>query len=111
MACKREALFPDFGVQRLRNLRGALWAELVERIAKLPETHPAVMAFTLTIRRIRRDLALDSHTHCHVPGCAICAAQVALNFKGDDEDLLDLYSHNLNEIYSVLARMRMRQAA
>jgi hypothetical protein len=111
MACIREPFFPSFGVDRLRYLRGRAWAELLDHVTGLPECHPEVMAFTLMIRRLRRDLGLIDHVHCHAPGCAICAAQILFYFEGSDEELMALYAGSLHEINMALMRMQAQRKA
>lgn len=108
MICERETLYPKFGVETLRRLRGAIWTELVDHVVTLPATHPDVMAFTLMIRHLRHDLGLNNHTHCQKPGCALCATQVLVYYDGSDEELLERYDGSLNQINVVFEHLQVR---
>lgn len=108
MALLCESLYPAFGVNKLRSQRGQNWADLVDTLSRLPKTDSRVMAFTLTIRRLRRTQDL-SHSMCRDPFCAICAAGILAEFKGEEWELLQLYYRHLDEIESTLKTMRVRQ--
>ena len=47
-----EFLFAHWAVPKLKDLRGARWRALVERIAVLPPTHPDALAFALLMIRV-----------------------------------------------------------
>ena len=54
LAPKAEILFPPKLIPQLRDLRGDEWRQLIDRVAKLPETHPDSMAFSLLMIRLDR---------------------------------------------------------
>ena len=109
MALFDYSYYPAFGVARLRKQKGRRWAELVDTLRTLPQTDSRVMAFTLTIRRLRRSQDLSQNL-CRDPFCAICASHVVDKFKGSEQELVKLYYTNLNEIEVTLRNMPMRQA-
>lgn len=109
-ASPRSLFYPAFGLSRLRGQHGHRWADLVDWISQLPESDPQVMAFTLTMRRLRRSLRLD-HAICRDPFCAICSAAVVAGFDGGEDALLALYQRNLDEIARTLAARRVRTVA
>ncbi len=108
MAFNTGALYPLFGIDVLRSQRGSRWTALVDRLGALPGTDERVMAFTLTIRRLRRQGILTQDL-CSDPFCALCAARVVEQYAGSEDDLLALYEANLKEIKFVKRHMRVRQ--
>lgn len=86
---KAEILFPPRLIPTLKDLREEEWAALVERVARLPETDPDVLAFCLMM------IGLDGCMNCYagsykfMRGCGACARQTISQFKGTDAELLD----------------------
>ncbi len=110
MAFYNATFYPLFGVHSLRSQRGESWAQLVDHISRLSPGDPQVMALSLTTRRLRRNTNLE-HSTCRDPFCAVCAAQVVANFDGTEQELVELYYRNLDEIRARMASMRMREIA
>lgn len=108
MALLNTTLYPLFGIYSLRSQRGETWARLVDHLSRMPASDPQVMALSLTTRRLRRGSSLE-HSTCHDPFCAVCAAQVVANFDGSEQELIELYHHNLDEIRARLGTMRVRE--
>jgi hypothetical protein len=107
MALYTHSFFSFFGLQRLREQRGARWNDLVDRLNHLSVADPQVMAFSLTVRRLRRTLHIE---HACTDGlCARCAADVIAHYPGSEQDLLDLYHHNLHDMRLTLASMPQRE--
>ena len=88
---KAEILFPAPLIPRLRDLRGPLWAELVDRVSPLPETDPDNLAFCLLMIRLNNCLKCYSGSYKFMRGCQACSMQSVMQFKGEDEELIDLY--------------------
>ena len=97
LLARNTSFFPLAGVQRLRHQGGQNWAELVQHISTLPAHDVRSMAFTLTTRRLRRQLQL-SEIVCADPFCAACAAEVFTQFGGTEDELIALYQLNLAEM-------------
>ncbi len=93
-----ELLFPHHVIPSLKNLRGDQWQTLVERIIALPETHEETLAFMLMMIRINGCMACETDSYRAMRGCAACAHQTLRRFKGDDEELLEMYHSALDEI-------------
>lgn len=87
----------------LRNLRGPEWAALVERVAKLPETEPDSLAFSLLMIRVDGCVKCHEGSFKYMRGCQLCASQTITQFKGTDADLLTLYQKARRDIDSYLA--------
>lgn len=99
-----DTLYPFFGVNHLATQHGRKWANLVAHIRTLDAADPHVMAFTLTVRRIRK--AFQTSNTCSDPLCAVCAAEVLQHYRGTEEELLRFYYHNLDEVKMTLKQMR-----
>lgn len=95
---KAEVLFPTPLIPRVRDLKGPLWAELVDRVATLPETHPDTLAFCLVMMRLDGCLKCYSGSYKFMRGCEACALQSVMQFKGGEEDLLKLYAQAQKDI-------------
>ena len=108
MALYTTTFYPLFGLHSLRSQRGEKWAHLVDHLSRLPSSDPQVIALTVTTRRLRRAMTQE-HDTCHDPFCAVCAAQVVANFDGSEQELLDLYHHNLDEVRARMSTMRVRE--
>jgi hypothetical protein len=107
MITNRKLFFPLFGMLKLRKQRGSEWRRLVDRVNALPVDAPEVIAFRLTIDRVRRAQGEDLRA-CHDPFCANCVSQVVAGFEGDEKDLLALYHRNLAEVNFTIRTMRRR---
>jgi hypothetical protein len=88
---RTELLFPPRLIRDLRNLRGEVWRDLVERIAALPETHPDTLAFCLMMIRLNSCLNCFSGSYRFMRGCELCAQQTITRFQGTDEELVALH--------------------
>ncbi len=100
---KAELLFPPRLIASLRNLRGPEWAALVDRIAKLPETDPDSLAFTLMMVRLDGCVKCHEGSFRYMRGCQLCATQTVMQFKGTDADLGILYQKARRDIDAYLA--------
>lgn len=100
---KAELLFPPRLIGSLRNLRGPDWAALVDRVAKLPETDPDSLAFSLMMIRLDGCVKCHEGSFKYMRGCQLCATQTIMQFKGTDADLLALYRKARRDIDAYLA--------
>ncbi|MCX7852836.1 MAG: hypothetical protein N2383_08635 [Caldilineales bacterium] len=100
---KAEILFPVTLIPRLRNLKGPGWAALVERISPLPEMHPDKLAFCLLMIRLDGCLKCYSGSYKFMRGCEACAVQSVMQFKGSDEDLLQMYAQAQRDLAAYLS--------
>jgi len=89
---KAELLFPAHLISSLRDLRGEEWRALVDRVSALPETHPDSLAFVLMMIELDGCLKCNSNNYKFLRGCFLCATQTVQSYKGNDTDLLEMYS-------------------
>jgi hypothetical protein len=99
---------PLFSFLRLREQRGRRWAELVDHLNTLPRTAPEVIAFRLTVDRLRRAQGGKRH-RCQAFVCASCASDILEYYEGTEEELLDFYYFNLSQVLDELQRMPRRR--
>jgi hypothetical protein len=97
-----EILFPMRVAPQLRSLRGETWKDLVSRAMQAPEASPEQLAFSLLLIRI--DGCLTCHTDCYraMRGCTACAVTSVRRFRGEDEELLEMYEEALADIQAHL---------
>ncbi|MEJ5200062.1 MAG: hypothetical protein WHX53_14170 [Anaerolineae bacterium] len=100
---KAELLFPPRLITSLRDLRGREWADLVTRVAKLPETDPDSLAFTLMMIRLAGCVKCHEGSFKYMRGCQLCATQTVMQFKGSDADLVALYQKARRDVDAYLA--------
>ena len=99
---KAEILFPPKLISTLRDLRGPRWANLVSRVARLPETHPDTLAFCLMMIELDGCLNCYAGSYKFMRGCAACVRQTVMQFKGTDEELVALFEQAQREIDAYL---------
>lgn len=105
-----EILFPPRCIPQLRNLRGPEWAKLIERIAKLPDSHEDVLALSLMIINMASCLTCDLDSYRASLGCCTCARRAVAGFKGSDQDLLRKFEETREEIRAYLASGQLPEA-
>ena len=98
MYTDNELLFPHHVIPSLRKLRGKKWQALVERVISLPECHEETLAFMLMMVRINGCMACETDSYRAMRGCSACAHQTLRRYKGDDDELLELYQQALADI-------------
>jgi hypothetical protein len=98
-----EILFASHCIPELRNLRGPKWAQLVDRVAALPDGHIDVLGFSLTIVELSSCLTCDLDSYRATLGCCTCAQRSVSGFKGSDEELIALFKAKRREVERFLA--------
>jgi hypothetical protein len=97
-----EILFPSRVIPLLEDLRGDEWRALVERVKKLPETHPESLAFSLMMINIGGCLTCDLDSYRASLGCATCAKRTISSYKGSDKVLKKLFDESKKEVSAYL---------
>jgi hypothetical protein len=98
-----EILFASQCIPKLRNLRGPKWAQLVDRVAALPDGHIDVLGFSLTIIELSSCLTCDLDSYRATLGCCTCAQRSVSGFKGSDEELIALFEEKRRTVEEYLA--------
>ncbi|HEY67023.1 MAG: hypothetical protein DRI79_09075 [Chloroflexi bacterium] len=98
-----EILFPPRCIPQLRDLRGPEWAELVDRVAALPDGHEDVLGFSLMMIKMASCLTCDLDSYRASLGCCTCARRTASGFKGSDKEIIRLFEQAREEVRDYLA--------
>ncbi len=98
MYSENELLFPHTAIPALPKTRGGEWETLVQRVARLPETHEDKLAFMLLMIRLNGCMSCETDSYRAMRGCAACAIQTLRRFKGDDAELLEMFVQALEDV-------------
>jgi hypothetical protein len=90
---KYDLLFTPRLIPQLRNLRGETWAALIDKLTKLPENHPDSLAFSIMMIELGGCLPCEMDSYRAQRGCAMCARQTIISFKGNENQLLQSYEN------------------
>ncbi len=109
---KYELLFTPHLISKLRDLRGEQWRELIDYLAARPETHPDALAFSMMMIRLDSCLTCEMDSYRAQRGCAMCARQAVLSFKGTDRQLIQRYQRAKRDItwHLKAAKSRLKTA-
>jgi hypothetical protein len=83
-----EILFPARVIPSLRNLRGQVWQQLIDRVLSQPPESSEQQAFMLMMIRLDGCLTCHADSYRAMRGCTLCAQQTITRFKGSDQDLV-----------------------
>jgi hypothetical protein len=108
---KYELLFTPRLIPQLRNLRGEDWTRLIDQLTPLPETHSDPLAFSLMMIHLGSCLTCEMDSYRAQRGCAVCARQTILSFKGSDKQLLKRYEHAKCLLTKYSSKTPLKQAA
>jgi hypothetical protein len=98
MYTDNDILFPHHVIPTLKRLRGKDWANLVERISKLPENHEETIAFMVMMVRLNGCMSCETDSYRAMRGCTACAQQTLRRWKGEDSELLDMFQKALVDV-------------
>ena len=104
---KQRLFFPFFGLLKTRRQQGDRWAELIDSLDSMSHTDAPVIAFRLTLDRIRRAAGRE-RSSCRDQFCATCTAEIVALFEGTEDQLLAFYHENLAEVEATLRQMKTR---
>src|SRR5687768_13950609 len=99
-----DSFYPHYGVAKLREQHGCRWGDLIEQVRALNVTDPRVMAFTLTVKKIRKQHRLSTSL-CKDPFCAVCTAEVLEHYRGSEDELIHYYYGSLREVQQTMKLM------
>lgn len=108
---KYELLFTPHLIPQLRNLRGEEWKKLIDSLSTLPETHPDALAFAMMMVKLGGCLSCEMDSYRAQRGCATCARQTIISFKGNDRQLIKCYETARQSMRQQLAEGELKQAA
>jgi hypothetical protein len=97
-----EILFPSRCIAQLRNLRGPEWAELIDRVVRLPDSHEDVLGLSLMLINMASCLTCDLDSYRASLGCCTCARRTVSGYKGSDRELIQQFEEAREEIRAYL---------
>lgn len=106
-----DLLFTPRLIPQLRNLRGDEWAKLIDKLSPLPETHPDALAFAMMMIKLGGCLSCEMDSYRAQRGCATCARQTILSYKGSDRQLIQRYENARRLIDKQLSKTELERAA
>jgi hypothetical protein len=108
MYVNTEIMFPPSVIPALRDVLadGADWRALVDGVARLDETEPESLAFSLMMIRLNGCLDCETDSFRAMRGCAACALQTVRRYRGNQRELLKLYKSALHDVKAYLASAR-----
>ena len=99
-----EMLFPSRVIPMLRDLRGDLWQELVDRVDSLEPTAVDRLAFVLLMIRLGGCSSCQSDSFRAMRGCTQCAQQTVRRYRGSEQDLLNSFQDARKEVEKYLVK-------
>ncbi|MDA1330320.1 MAG: hypothetical protein O3B43_04545 [Chloroflexi bacterium] len=93
-----ELIFPNRVITDLRDLRGASWRKLVDKVAKQEVDKPDQVAFVLMMARVDGCLTCNADSFRAMKGCTQCAQDAIRRFRGDDKELEGLFTKARQEV-------------
>jgi hypothetical protein len=98
MYTESDLFFPNSSIQNLRDLRGEVWQQLIDRLTPLPDEHEETIAFILMVAQLNKCFVCQTDSFRAMRGCLICLAQTLKRFSGTDEMLVEMYDCALESI-------------
>jgi len=97
-----ELLFPPRIIPALRNLRGARWQKLIDRIDESDEMSPEKVAFVLMMVRINGCASCNADSFRAMHGCTQCAKQAIRRIKETDKEIKETLESATQEVIQYL---------
>ena len=108
---KYDLLFTPHLIPQLRNLRGEEWDNLIDHLSALPETHPDTLAFSMMMINLGGCLTCEMDSYRAQRGCAMCAKQTVIGYKGSDQQLMKQYEKAQQFISGQKSDQQLEKAA
>jgi hypothetical protein len=93
-----DLLFPSRAIETLSKLRGERWETLVSSMLELESTSIERIAFVLFMVRLSGCTTCQSDSYRAMRGCVLCSSTTIKRYKGDDQNLIDLYNEAKKEV-------------
>jgi len=93
-----DLLFPSRAIEPLRKLRGEQWENLINNLIELDPVSLDRIAFVLFMVRIGGCTTCQSDSFRAMRGCILCSNTTIKRYKGNDENLIDLYNEAKNDV-------------
>jgi hypothetical protein len=104
-----ELLFPSRIIIDLRDQRGKVWHDLVDRVINEEPTTLDHMAFVLMMARLDGCNSCNADSFRAMRGCTQCALQNVRRYRGSDEDLLRLFEKARKDLEKFHAKLQGKE--
>ncbi|MEX2144663.1 MAG: hypothetical protein WD740_08705 [Anaerolineales bacterium] len=85
-----EIIFPLRVVPALRDLHGANWRKVSDRVAKAAPDSPEAISFVLAMARIDGCQSCNADSFRAMKGCTLCAQDAVRRYRGGEKALLKM---------------------
>jgi hypothetical protein len=99
-----DLLFPMRVAPELRDLRGEVWRELVDRALLAADGSIDRLAFTLLLVRLCSCMTCHPDSYRALRGCTICSVQIVRRYRGEDQELVAMFEEARDEIVEYLKK-------
>lgn len=93
-----DLVFPSRAIEPLGKLRGERWENLISGLLELEEMSLDRIAFVLFMVRISGCTTCQSDSFRAMRGCILCSNTTIKRYKGNDQNLIDLYNEAKKDI-------------
>ena len=93
-----DLLFPSRAIEPLCKLRGERWESLITHLIELKPDSLDRIAFVLFMVRIGGCTTCQSDSFRAMRGCILCSSNTIKRYKGDDQNLIDLFNEAKKDI-------------
>jgi hypothetical protein len=93
-----ELIFPNRVIPTLRDLRGASWRRLVDKVGEQEVDAPDQVAFVLMMARVDGCMNCSADSFRAMKGCTQCAQDAVRRYRGDDKELLQMFKEARKDV-------------
>lgn len=99
-----ELMFPMRVAPSLKNVRGELWAQLVDEVSGENADLRDQSAFVLLMVKLGGCVACNSDSFRAMRGCTQCARQTIRRFRGSDQELVGQFRQYRTDVENHLKK-------
>jgi hypothetical protein len=93
-----DLLFPSRAIEPLWKLRGEQWENLIGNLIDSEPMNLDRIAFVLFMVRIGGCATCQSDSFRAMRGCILCSSTTIKRYKGNDQNLIDLYDEAKKDV-------------
>lgn len=99
-----DLLFPTRAIPALRELRGGVWADLIDEVVRSDPADPQRLAFILMMVRLGGCDDCQPDSFRALQGCTKCAQQTLREFQDSDRELLKLFYDAKQDVFDFIRK-------
>ncbi len=101
-----DLLFPSRAIEPLHKLRGEQWESMIGSLIEMDEKSIERIAFVLFMVRLSGCTTCQSDSFRAMRGCVLCSSTTIKRYKGNDQNLIDLYNEAKKEVTDYMKEIR-----